>query len=188
MRGSHRHHSGVTERVFPVPTVTHKEQSTWRIPVLFRPGVGQALPWPSDHVRALRGSWCLCIPRGPRSSGQPCFRISCCQNSSEKAVDTSPSSPTSPRPGRCSGTQSGKRGEKEGRFLEGMHHHFEATSSEASGDLPSGWVGGGRQKGPCTFPRTLVGQNHSPGLTISSRVWGSGLKCLKEVTTQKACV
>lgn len=56
-----------------------------------------------------------------------------------------------------------------------MHYHFGQLLQKPSGDLPSGWVEGGRQKGPCTFPRMLMGQNHNPGLTISSRVWGSGL-------------
>lgn len=37
----------------------HKRQNTWIIPVLFNPGMGQPPPWPSDHIRALKGSWCF---------------------------------------------------------------------------------------------------------------------------------
>lgn len=42
-----------------------------------------------------------------------------------------------------------------GHFLVGILQYFKSTFPEARGDSPSGWVGRGRQKGPCTFPRML---------------------------------
>lgn len=52
----------------------HKGQNTRRISVLFNPGMGQPPPWPSDHVRALKGSWCFQALWG-QSSGQSGFQI-----------------------------------------------------------------------------------------------------------------
>ena len=65
-------HSGVTARGIPVPTLikgrTHGEFPS------FYPGMGQPPPWPSDHVRALKGSWCFQALWG-QPSGQSGFQI-----------------------------------------------------------------------------------------------------------------
>lgn len=52
-------------------------------------------------------------------------------------------------------------------------HHFQATSLEAS-DLHPGGLGKADRRAPGLFPKTLMGQNQSPGLITSPRVCSSG--------------
>lgn len=113
-------------------------------------------------------------PTGPRSLGEPGSRIPCSQSSCEKAVDTSfsPPTPSTPLPTPLAAQELREGGGEEGSFLEEMLRHLESTFPEAN----AFWcVGGGRQEGPYTSPRTLRGRNHGPGLTSPPGGWGSGL-------------
>ena len=129
-----------------------------------KPGMGPPPPQPGDRVRALKGSWCFWIPRDHDPGdglASGCHGARALERGLWTYVNTPPPLPPLSKPLRGEDNR-GKR-----NFPAGM-----PTFPEARGDLPSGWLGGGRQKGPCTFPGMRMGQ---PGLPISPGFGGSGL-------------